>query len=186
MSERRTNRTQRAGQIILASFLTLVIGVANGQPYDFGVQTSTDEFTGDRTCYHRVDNGPYDDSGITLTQDMSGDLGTIVWIRRDFDYDPNTWTFNSMDTSPRGNDRVYIRWPDGTVDELRPDFVSVDTQYDVETAAWWQAEDLARRLTTTRGEIRVRFAGWDGNRDFTIEGGVLHILGMHFFQICLR
>lgn len=170
-------------RFVFVLFVLVSIGTALSQAFDFGVREVTDEFTGISTCFQRVDNSLGDDSGITLSVDE--ELGVIVWIRRHWDMDRDTWMFNSMSNNP-WDEVVYIRFP--KVEEvvtLAPDYIDVDIPNDIETAAWWGAEELAYVLTHAESDIRIRFSGVHGNKDFTINRGVLEALRAGFFVECV-
>jgi hypothetical protein len=153
--------------------------------YDYGVREERDEFTHEYSCYHRVDNSLTDDSGIHLT--YTDTLGYTLFIRRDFRNDPNSWVFSSASNTPYSSDLVYFRFPDGEVISKRPDYVAVNTEIQkTDLAGWGNVQDLVFKILSSPGDLRVRFVGTHGSRDFTIYHAVITTLASGFGQVCVQ
>ena len=157
----------------------LLIGGAHAQVRDGGVREEVDEFTGTYSCLQLVLNSASDGSGIGF-QTGNDDFGLVVFVNRRFT--GSDWTFSSLSPMPRDRDLVYFRFGEDDVISLKPDIVDVDTSQRSEVAGFIGARDLAAQIMSAPGDIRVRFSGRDGNRDFTILHGVAVALAQGFGQ----
>ena len=155
-----------------------LIGGAHAQVRDSGVTVRVDEFTGAHSCMQLVLNSAADSSGIGFQ--TGGDWGLVIFINRQFT--GSDWTFNSLVPTPRDSDLVYFRFGEDNVVSLKPTVVNIDTSQRSEVAGFTGERDLAVRIMSAPGDIRVRFSGRDGNRDFTIQHGVAVALAQGFGQ----
>lgn len=171
------------------TILLLALGfTAVGQVFDFGVTETRDEFTGVYSCRHMVNNALLDGTGITMVWAPDGAGSPFLYITRDWSTDSRSWVWNSASNSPRPDDLVYLRFPDGEVISRRPNFVGVETDgpIKVDVAGFGDVGDLIYRILASPGDLRVRFSGMNGDRDFTIYHGVITTLAAGFGQTCLR
>jgi len=166
---------------LAALFLTLQLTHAQ---YDYGIETRRDEFTREYTCAQRVDNSTSDDTGVMMMYADSFGYGFV--IIRDFKNDPNTWVFNSLNLGAAREDYVYIRFQDGEIFSGTPAFTSVETSPQrVDAAGFYAEETLITKLLTVSEDVRVRFVGMHGTRDFTIKKEVFYQLAKGFGTQCL-
>jgi hypothetical protein len=152
--------------------------------YDYGLKVDYDEFTGEYSCMQRVDNSVYDDTGVILIYtEFSGYAFIIV---RDFKNDSTNWVFSSVGNSPMPGDFVYIRFPNSEVVSGAPDFTSVETSLQrVDAAGFNSDESFILRLLTVGDDVRVRFVGTHGQRDFTVSKEVFFSLADGFGRTCM-
>jgi len=149
---------------------------------DTGVENTTDEFTGERDCSQIVFHSRYDFTGIGLASDPK--LETLVTFMRHLESVSDA-TFNMF--GRLSGDRVYVRFPStGEVLELTPFETTVISEggMRVEAAAIF-SDSLAAKVMSSPTDLRIRFAGSDGNRDFTIQHDVVVALAQGFGRQCL-
>lgn len=151
---------------------------------DTGVNESVDEFTGQRSCRHLVIHSPSDVTGMMLSRSYPSSLETLVSIIRAADSLTET-TFNMF--GRLSGDRVYIRFPSSDeVLEFVPFEVSVTSEgRSTYEAAYIYSDALALAIMSSPTDLRVRFAGSDGNRDLTVRHDVVVALAQGFGQKCL-
>ena len=157
-------------------------GGAHAQIRDLGVHEARDEFTGAYTCSQAIFSDRSVPNRPTIAMQAGEDDHVLIIISRGFER--TDWTFNSLSRTPGDNDRVFFRFvDDDEVVSLRPSSVSVSTSSRMESASLWD-RDLAARILSATGDIRVRFSGPKGNRDFTISHEATTALAEGFGQIC--
>lgn len=154
-----------------------------GGVYDFGVSNNVDSFTKQETCRHRVDNSLYDDSGFTFARFHDGTYAVV--IRRHWNNDRNTWVFNSYDER---NAVVYVLFSTDEVLTRVPSSTDVEQDYEHDLAYFFDnlGLELVQRLSASTGDVRIRFSGQHGQRDFTINSGVIRALNEGFMRECYR
>lgn len=166
-------------------FITAIffLTIAHAQ-YNYGLVKEVDEFTQDYSCSQRVDNSSRDDTGILLM--YSDFFGYGLVIIRDFKNDRNSWVFSSASETPRPGDMVYIRFDDGEIVSGAPDFVFVETSPQrVDAAGFYADEIFVLKLLLVNEDVRVRFIGINGQRDFTIKKEVFFSLANEFGKQCM-
>lgn len=147
--------------------------------HDFGVEKSTDEFTGSSSCQQIVVNSQGDFTGLVLSS-MNG-LKIVAIIRSiGRNDDPAFNMFGVL-----SGDKVYVRFPtSGEVIEVVPDEVSVELGSH-EVAGIFGNQELITKLLSSPSEVRVRFSGGRGSKDFTINHDVILALAAGFGAECL-
>jgi hypothetical protein len=165
----------------LSLLLAFCFTPAFAQVYDGGVNDTTDEFTGQTSCRHYVDESMTTWDGITLVKSSSEFLpGLLVHVRRS--YEGSDWVLNSAGAVT--NTTLYMIFGDSEPVNYPANYVSVETEENYEALSVMSTE-LANRVMASPGDIKVRFSGPNGSADFVIDHAVATTLAAGFGQECL-
>jgi hypothetical protein len=163
--------------------LLMLLSAASAEVVDIGLVQEVDEFTGESSCYQTVVHSVSDKTGIGLMK-FSSSSQILVYILSNVKAIGDN-AFNMFGVMM--DDLVYVRFPDGEVLTHEPEAVSVEVEFTKSgfEMAGITSSNLAHRLMSSPGDVRVRFDGSSNTVDFTIRHEVIMTLAAGFGQQCL-